>query len=144
MRISDWSSDVCSSDLCRPAPPRRRQRRAPDLLQRHQDAEGAELRRQQRRQRQYHRACDRPAPTAADVEFAARTLALARRKATPRAPTARPSLSLRKRSEEHTSELQSLMRISYAVFCLKKKKTKQDIQHIIDIDTTNIIVEIQT
>src|SRR3546814_2936069 len=28
-----------------------------------------------------------------------------------------------KRSEEHTSELQSLMRISYAVFCLKKKKT---------------------
>src|SRR3546814_4546132 len=31
------------------------------------------------------------------------------------------------RSEEHTSELQSLMRISYAVFCLKKKKTQQHI-----------------
>src|SRR3546814_4456411 len=30
-----------------------------------------------------------------------------------------------KRSEEHTSELQSLMRISYAVFCLKKKKKKE-------------------
>src|SRR3546814_2878944 len=30
------------------------------------------------------------------------------------------------RSEEHTSELQSLMRISYAVFCLKKKKEKQE------------------
>src|SRR3546814_7782991 len=30
----------------------------------------------------------------------------------------------RRRSEEHTSELQSLMRISYAVFCLKKKQTK--------------------
>src|SRR3546814_2243388 len=30
------------------------------------------------------------------------------------------------RSEEHTSELQSLMRISYAVFCLKKKKNKQN------------------
>src|SRR3546814_1056542 len=30
------------------------------------------------------------------------------------------------RSEEHTSELQSLMRISYAVFCLKKKKTQTD------------------
>src|SRR3546814_4983323 len=30
------------------------------------------------------------------------------------------------RSEEHTSELQSLMRISYAVFCLKKKTTKKD------------------
>src|SRR3546814_3588111 len=33
---------------------------------------------------------------------------------------------VRGRSEEHTSELQSLMRISYAVFCLKKKKQKQD------------------
>src|SRR3546814_3988613 len=33
------------------------------------------------------------------------------------------------RSEEHTSELQSLMRISYAVFCLKKKRTK-DTAHI--------------
>src|SRR3546814_1334564 len=32
---------------------------------------------------------------------------------------------LLERSEEHTSELQSLMRISYAVFCLKKKKTNQ-------------------
>src|SRR3546814_7345904 len=32
------------------------------------------------------------------------------------------------RSEEHTSELQSLMRISYAVFCLKKKKTKNNNQ----------------
>src|SRR3546814_5239046 len=31
-----------------------------------------------------------------------------------------------RRSEEHTSELQSLMRISYAVFCLKKKKNRQD------------------
>src|SRR3546814_2823276 len=33
--------------------------------------------------------------------------------------------NLEDRSEEHTSELQSLMRISYAVFCLKKKKKKQ-------------------
>src|SRR3546814_9497129 len=32
------------------------------------------------------------------------------------------------RSEEHTSELQSLMRISYAVFCLKKKKNKKQTQ----------------
>src|SRR3546814_9513800 len=36
----------------------------------------------------------------------------------------------RHRSEEHTSELQSLMRISYAVFCLKKKKTLTNIQLI--------------
>src|SRR3546814_10814975 len=36
---------------------------------------------------------------------------------------ARGTARWRRRSEEHTSELQSLMRISYAVFCLKKKKT---------------------
>src|SRR3546814_9226771 len=35
-------------------------------------------------------------------------------------------LMLKPRSEEHTSELQSLMRISYAVFCLKKKKKQND------------------
>src|SRR3546814_1185442 len=35
----------------------------------------------------------------------------------------------RRRSEEHTSELQSLMRTSYAVFCLNKKKTQQRIQN---------------
>src|SRR3546814_10457603 len=42
----------------------------------------------------------------------------------------RPPVDQRRgrRSEEHTSELQSLMRISYAVFCLKKKKTKQNQQ----------------
>src|SRR3546814_1658616 len=34
------------------------------------------------------------------------------------------------RSEEHTSELQSLMRISYAVFCLKKKNTQAIIEHL--------------
>src|SRR3546814_6382325 len=37
-------------------------------------------------------------------------------------PGRKAPASSRKRSEEHTSELQSLMRISYAVFCLKKKK----------------------
>src|SRR3546814_6092958 len=35
-----------------------------------------------------------------------------------------PASLVKNRSEEHTSELQSLMRISYAVFCLKKKKKK--------------------
>src|SRR3546814_12315647 len=35
-----------------------------------------------------------------------------------------PAIRFQVRSEEHTSELQSLMRISYAVFCLKKKTTK--------------------
>src|SRR3546814_7547600 len=40
------------------------------------------------------------------------------------------------RSEEHTSELQSLMRISYAVFCLKKKITKQYDSHITNSTVT--------
>src|SRR3546814_17484765 len=39
-------------------------------------------------------------------------------------PLELPDFCRAKRSEEHTSELQSLMRISYAVFCLKQKKTK--------------------
>src|SRR3546814_4704586 len=39
------------------------------------------------------------------------------------------ALSPLARSEEHTSELQSLMRISYAVFCLKKKKTNHNIHN---------------
>src|SRR3546814_9946609 len=41
------------------------------------------------------------------------------------------------RSEEHTSELQSLMRISYAVFCLKKKNKTL---HITDINNTNALL----
>src|SRR3546814_3991177 len=42
------------------------------------------------------------------------------------------------RSEEHTSELQSLMRISYAVFCLKKKKTKINKNNKYDKTTLHI------
>src|SRR3546814_4226791 len=42
-----------------------------------------------------------------------------------------------KRSEEHTSELQSLMRISYAVFCLKKKRKRQNYSH--ETETTSPI-----
>src|SRR3546814_7786995 len=50
------------------------------------------------------------------------------------------------RSEEHTSELQSLMRISYAVFCLKKKKTISTTQQTYadldcNADFTNIIIK---
>src|SRR3546814_3407979 len=53
-------------------------------------------------------------------------VALAARLAGPR-PLLRPAH--RSRSEEHTSELQSLMRISYAVFCLKKKNTNKIPNH---------------
>src|SRR3546814_6670094 len=41
------------------------------------------------------------------------------------------------RSEEHTSELQSLMRTSYAVFCLKKKKHTQHIHDLLSTSTNN-------
>src|SRR3546814_5041539 len=43
------------------------------------------------------------------------------------------------RSEEHTSELQSLMRISYAVFCLKKKKTHITTDKTITAETTTLL-----
>src|SRR3546814_9790206 len=48
-----------------------------------------------------------------------------------RVPSARPTrfLRIRARSEEHTSELQSLMRISYAVFCLKNKNNIKNYYH---------------
>src|SRR3546814_8740019 len=48
---------------------------------------------------------------------------------TPKPPPKKKVDIWRERSEEHTSELQSLMRISYAVFCLKKKKYKTKISN---------------
>src|SRR3546814_6588281 len=49
-----------------------------------------------------------------------------------------------KRSEEHTSELQSLMRISYAVFCLKKKITKNNNATTHKVDKQEIVIHKQT
>src|SRR3546814_4239194 len=110
MRISDWSSDVCSSDLEQRAEERAEEHhlgedephhphpeRAVDLLvvvagDRFEDHVGEPLEQ------------DHDHPGDADEEHRLAVAVL--------------------RSEEHTSELQSLMRISYAVFCLKKKKTK--------------------
>src|SRR3546814_6699774 len=58
--------------------------------------------------------------------------------------TARPHHGERARSEEHTSELQSLMRISYAVFCLKKKKIKKNNtdKNESNINTLNKLIDI--
>src|SRR3546814_3920803 len=117
MRISDWSSDVCSSDLpvirallslslaCLALPAAAQPISAADrgqtideiarlLEARYVDADkGRRLATELRRARgQWEAVADGPA--------------------------------LASRSEEHTSELQSLMRISYAVFCLKKKNKK--------------------
>src|SRR3546814_4869497 len=58
------------------------------------------------------------------------------RRAVAPAPHRRAGRSTGGRSEEHTSELQSLMRISYAVFCLKKKINKHDLQ---TNETQNIV-----
>src|SRR3546814_5474518 len=75
--------------------------------------------------RRYNSTCERAVSTWAKLSKASRNLRIAsRRKASSAFTTSNG------RSEEHTSELQSLMRISYAVFCLKKKKTQQ--QHTKD------------
>src|SRR3546814_1585816 len=124
MRISDWSSDVCSSDLHRrnrsaavTRPTRGRARIArtfPDPLRQALRPAGA---------RDHPRGDDRAAPS---------RLAGQRSRAAPRGrargdPVGRPAAP---RSEEHTSELQSLMRISYAVFCLKKKNEIKQVTNI--------------
>src|SRR3546814_4901538 len=51
----------------------------------------------------------------------------------------RPARRVRNRSEEHTSELQSLMRISYAVFCLKKKNKNTNLQTSLPHYTTTLL-----
>src|SRR3546814_9164100 len=101
MRISDWSSDVCSSDL------RGERSHHAALLEGRRPvtcAEVAALGAAGAAARLGHRS-SRPKPLCGDN----------RRK---------PAAAHYGRSEEHTSELQSLMRISYAVFCLKKKNTE--------------------
>src|SRR3546814_3954770 len=57
-----------------------------------------------------------------------RALSAARWSVMSRTTMAKPRTVPSRRSEEHTSELQSLMRISYAVFCLKKKNNNKKIQ----------------
>src|SRR3546814_4460131 len=131
MRISDWSSDVCSSDLNCAEPHDfadtgsdrfgRGLGAGPILLEdrNHEvanDAAGFGV-----GEDIFHPLAD------LDADFAAARASIAGRLEqddavigafAPNAPVpAEP------RSEEHTSELQSLMRISYAVFCLKKKNT---------------------
>src|SRR3546814_4918917 len=115
MRISDWSSDVCSSDLLQS---QRTANEAPGLLHRINgdarpcdgkhviatilgDDQTMPLCECERRTPEacFHDQCDCGA-SGCDCDSAGR-------------------------SEEHTSELQSLMRISYAVFCLKKKTQKK-------------------
>src|SRR3546814_9076778 len=99
MRISDWSSDVCSSDLAL-------RRVGSHLLDHRIGAQAVQ-------------PGSHPPLDDSDARGD---------------PTSRPAGAAR--SEEHTSELQSLMRISYAVFCLKKKKIPLQHQHTIHENIT--------
>src|SRR3546814_4143089 len=107
MRISDWSSDVCSSDL---------DEGEPDssagvpvvkrLLLREQKTSSPFFREQHKNIGRMSIVAENEA-TIGELRLDALILS---------------------RSEEHTSELQSLMRISYAVFCLKKKMNNTNIE----------------
>src|SRR3546814_6248050 len=110
MRISDWSSDVCSSDL-------------PEQFER-------DLRRidfhDVARARHGERREGGLAEEMRGDAFVA--LGISRRPIVePHPRVVQRDKILAIRSEQHTSELQSLMRISYAVFCLKKKKKRRTI-----------------
>src|SRR3546814_8838125 len=130
MRISDWSSDVCSSDL-------HEHDGQADLLDYAGEIRGSVPCRADPEKQQIGVPIDA-------IHIKARRHAMLALRSLDRAipPRRRPStqrslqeafdrklsellrqirLERRWRSEEHTSELQSLMRISYAVFCLKKK-----------------------
>src|SRR3546814_7879986 len=108
MRISDWSSDVCSSDLLGSLVSK-------DIaviinwLGRYQNENPRQKFLVGRSGILTHRVRNNTGFQWPPHRHASRRLL---------------SVPVTNRSEEHTSELQSLMRISYAVFCLKKKKTK--------------------
>src|SRR3546814_8939428 len=110
MRISDWSSDVCASDLGsrRAGSPPRAGRRVAGAAGRPPPAPA-------------------PGPSGTATSRPARS-ASGRRWCRATGPGAPCAGGRRGRSEEHTSELQSLMRISYAVFRLKKKNRHTQLQ----------------
>src|SRR3546814_2672395 len=115
MRISDWSSDVCSSDL---GPVHRLARASPP----YQPAEGGcRMTQKDVRPILYHCPDARSlrclwAVEEAEIDVELRLLKFPPRAFEPDYRAVNPLMTIR--SEEHTSELQSLMRISYAVFCL--------------------------
>src|SRR3546814_8834857 len=117
MRISDWSSDVCSSDLLALVP----QGATGELY-----VGGAGL------AQGYHQRPGMTAerfvadPFAVDGERLYRTGDLVRQRVDGQVEyLGRIDHQVKMRSDEHTSELQSLMRISYAVFCLKYRKKEK-------------------
>src|SRR3546814_1984087 len=119
MRISDWSSDVCSSDLLRSAKPTPLQvpgtgwssRRIEWMLPEGSRVKKGEL-------------IARFSSDESEQDLAQALVDLQRNALARAAKDNELAIAQgRVRSEEHPSELQSLMRISYARFCLKKKNT---------------------
>src|SRR3546814_7314558 len=142
MRISDWSSDVCSSDL--PGSPRQG-RRHRDQCRRLYPYLGSPARCAERRRETRGRGASVehlppgklspsflhfPCGHWRDLRPGTEGLCAGARSAGRYDLNQTPpsDLDTARRSEEHTSELQSLMRISYAVFCLKKKIHTQTTQ----------------
>src|SRR3546814_9860654 len=129
LRISDWSSDVCSSDLLPQLPGAPPLSRIDTLL--HQSLAVTRQLQIDTLLRDESRRVDVD-PHGAPIlrgEFLAMGLSDAQRN----------TLRALGRSEEHTSELQSLMRTSYAVFCLKKKQN----QHLYSLITMPIPINTQ-
>src|SRR3546814_3593759 len=131
MRISDWSSDVCSSDLITGEMPyaslqKRVSEYLHDIVRQVLKPGGGPVKTWPTLYSLRHqlladakRTLTQPevAAIAGHASDATAGQHYGRRRSGVRAPAVTPS-----RSEEHTSELQSLMCISYAVFCLKKKR----------------------
>src|SRR3546814_10569504 len=114
MRISDWSSDVCSSDLLRSFQFDGRRYHSMGTQERRVSMPAlpkAGSRRSMSRRRSPNSAFTRRTTSSWRITCCGTAEARADRVT---------------RSEEHTSELQSLMRISYAVFCLQKKTLIKD------------------
>src|SRR3546814_2531542 len=105
MRISDWSSDVCSSDL---------------------DARMLIAQRQKKMSFYMQSLGEEAIGTAQMLALSPGDMCFPSYRQQNLLIVQDVPLVEMMRSEEHTSELQSLMRISYAVFCLKKKKKKND------------------
>src|SRR3546814_1584436 len=128
MRISDWSSDVCSSDLA--------VHREGGEAQRHHHRRLVALPRRRRHRlrhvekpvlaflREHEVQLRRPRLLVPAAELRQVDVPALLHRAHEILASRR--LAVVARSEEHTSELQSLMRISYAVFCLKKKNKSQN------------------
>src|SRR3546814_9495127 len=115
MRISDWSSDVCSSDLCEAAIAAQGIER---LVQWHpgEQAPAEHGKRTQRALEPFE-----PKVGVAEQRMGAADIVV-------HEIVVGPDDDGAVRSEAHTSELQSLMRLSYAVFCLKKNTKPKNIQ----------------